>query len=104
MCLAVPMRIIELEQNDERITGKVDLEGSSYAVDLSLVDDPVVGDFVIVHAGIAIEKLDREDADERLKLFAELALIYRQELGEDVTLVAPVSAHSDSSSTGGTDA
>ena len=70
MCLAVPMRITEMP---ERGSGVCELESVTYHVDLSLVEDPKVDDFVIVHAGFAIEKLDREEADSRLKLFQELA-------------------------------
>jgi len=88
MCLAVPMKILSIEENQEQIRGKVDLEGSSYEVDLSLVDSPETGDYVIVHAGIAIEKLNREEADLRLRLFDDLVGIYRNELGPDVQLVA----------------
>ena len=90
MCLAVPMEIIEITNLKERITGKVDLEGSSYDIDLSLIEQPELGDYVIVHAGIAIEKLDREEADIRLQLFDDLVTIYRQETGNDVSLIAPV--------------
>ncbi len=70
MCLAVPMRITEMLEDG---TGVCELESIAYHVDLSLVEDPQVDDFVIVHAGFAIEKLDREEADSRLELFQELA-------------------------------
>ena len=66
MCLAVPMQVVELDADGG---GTVELEGSRYAVNLSLVDQPKVGDFVIVHAGFAIEKLDEEEANQRLALF-----------------------------------
>ena len=70
MCLAVPMKLVEIRQDQ---TGVADLDGVCHAVNLSLVDAPRPGDFVIVHAGFAIEKLDQEEADARLALFAELA-------------------------------
>jgi hydrogenase expression/formation protein HypC len=47
-------------------------DGVSVAVDLSLVASPSLGDYVIVHAGFAIEKLDREEADARIALFREI--------------------------------
>lgn len=72
MCLAVPMRITELLDQG---SGVCELEGVSCNVDLSLIEDPRVGEFVIVHAGFAIEKLDTDEADTRLKLFQELARI-----------------------------
>jgi len=70
MCLAVPMKLVELR--DESI-GVADLDGSRHEVDLSLITEPRLGDYVIVHAGFAIEKLEQQDADERLALFQELA-------------------------------
>jgi hydrogenase expression/formation protein HypC len=86
MCLAVPMKIISIEENGK---GAVDLDGVRYEVNLSLIEAPHVGDYVIVHAGFAIEKLDSADADERLGLFEDMARIYRENLGGEVILVAP---------------
>lgn len=64
------MQIVEVRADK---TGLVDLDGARSDVNLSLVADPAPGDYVIVHAGYAIEKLDATEADERLKLFDELA-------------------------------
>jgi hydrogenase expression/formation protein HypC len=69
MCLAVPMKIVEAGPDG---TGVCDLDGIRHEVNLSLVDAEL-GDYVIVHAGFAIEKLDREEADARIALFEELA-------------------------------
>jgi len=44
----------------------------SYDVNISLVENPQVGDFLIVHAGFAIEKLDESEANERLALIEEM--------------------------------
>lgn len=82
MCLAIPMKIVELHSDG---TGMCDLEGVRSGVDLHLVDNPQIGDYVIVHAGFAIEKLDQEEADARLALFAEMAAGWR-----------PVSSHPSS--------
>jgi hydrogenase expression/formation protein HypC len=68
MCLAIPARIIEIEG----ARGRIELEGNIRDADLSLVEAPAVGDWVLVHAGFAIEKLDEEDAQETLKLFADM--------------------------------
>jgi hydrogenase expression/formation protein HypC len=86
MCLAVPMQITRIGDNG---AGTVELEGARYEVNLSLVENPAIGEFVIVHAGYAIEKLDRREADERIALFEDLAEIYRQKLGGEVRLAAP---------------
>lgn len=70
MCLAVPMLLTELRDDAQ---GVAELDGARFDVDVSLLEAPVVGDYVIVHAGFAIEKLDRDEADVRLDLFDELA-------------------------------
>jgi hydrogenase expression/formation protein HypC len=75
MCLAVPMKIMEIDG----IKGVVDLSGARYDADLTLIEDPKVGEYVIVHAGYAIETLDRRDAEERLALFEEMAALHRKE-------------------------
>jgi hydrogenase expression/formation protein HypC len=64
---------------DEAGRGECDLDGATYRVDLSLVGDASVGDYVIVHAGFAIEKLDEAEADARLELFAGMAASQRGE-------------------------
>ena len=64
------MKIVET-RNDG--TGVVELDGSRREANLSLLADPRIGDYVIVHAGFAIEKLDEHDANERIALFDELA-------------------------------
>ena len=69
MCLAVPMQLTEVRD----ATGVAELDGARYDVNLSLVESPQVGDYVIVHAGFAIEKLDVAEAEARLQLFAEWA-------------------------------
>jgi len=65
MCLALPARVISVE----RARAHVELRGKSVEIDASLV--PVeAGDFVLVYAGLIVEKLEREDAEERLRLIA----------------------------------
>ena len=67
MCLAVPAEIKSVEGT----TAEVDFGGVVRSVNLSLVSAKV-GDYVIVHAGYAIEVLDREEAEKTLELFREL--------------------------------
>ncbi|MEO5327068.1 MAG: HypC/HybG/HupF family hydrogenase formation chaperone [Magnetococcus sp. THC-1_WYH] len=86
MCLAVPMKIIALNDNG---TGTVAMDRIHLDVDLMLVERPRVGDHVLVHAGYAIEKLDIAEAMLRLDLFRALAETYRRETGQEVTLIAP---------------
>ncbi len=70
MCLAVPMKIVECRADG---TGVAELDGSRHDVDLSLVPGASVGTYVIVHAGYAIEKMNQQEADAILQLFAELS-------------------------------
>lgn len=70
MCLAIPMQVCSIEKNG---TGICEVDGIRQEVDLSLVSETGVGDHVIVHAGYAIEKLDEEEARQRIALFADLA-------------------------------
>lgn len=86
MCLAVPMTLVTVDDDGG---GVVELEGVRRAVRLDLLEAPQVGDMVIVHAGYAIETLDREEAEARLALFRDLAARYEAELGVPVGLVAP---------------
>ncbi|EFL49181.1 MAG: HypC/HybG/HupF family hydrogenase formation chaperone [Desulfovibrio sp.] len=68
MCLAVPMEITAIHDK----VADVEIGGVTRQVRLDLIDAaPAVGDFVIVHAGFAIRRLDREDALETIKLFQE---------------------------------
>lgn len=70
MCLAMPMKITALEPDRH---GRVESSGLSFRVNLKLIPDARVGDFVIVHAGFAIEKLDQVEAERNLAIFEELA-------------------------------
>ena len=74
MCLAVPMMIVEINDDGSAVG---ELEATTYKMDIALTPDAKVGDYVIVHAGFAIEKLDRQEADARLSLFAEMAESFR---------------------------
>ena len=67
MCLAVPGRIINIKGN----IGIVDFNGINREVRLDLVDVKI-GDYVIVHTGFAIEKMDEKDALESLDIWKEL--------------------------------
>ena len=69
MCLAIPGEVIAIDGNE----GTVDFGGVSQKVRIDLISDLNIGDYVIVHTGFAIEKMDKEDALETLKLWEELA-------------------------------
>ena len=65
MCLALPMKVIEIDENHLR--GTVETGGSNLTVGLDLVPDVSVGDYVLVHAGMAIEQLEEDDARDILE-------------------------------------
>jgi hydrogenase expression/formation protein HypC len=69
MCLAIPARIAQILDNDVAV---VDLGGVRKEVSLALLDGVEVGDYVIVHVGYALNRLDPEEAEKTLKLFAEI--------------------------------
>jgi hydrogenase expression/formation protein HypC len=68
MCLAIPARVVEVLPNAE---GVIDLGGVRKRISLELVNDVVEGDYVIVHVGYALQKLDPAEAERTLALFAE---------------------------------
>ena len=74
MCLAIPSMIVKIE--DEMAT--IDVDGVTRSASLLLVEDARVGDWVIVHAGFAIRKVDEEAARESLKYLREAAAFARQ--------------------------
>lgn len=69
MCLAVPARIVARTE----LTATVAVSGVTRAVSLMLLPDARVGDYVLVHAGFAIQTVDEAEARETLALFAEMA-------------------------------
>jgi len=70
MCLAVPARVIELLGDQ---WAETEVGGIRSRVSIALIDEVSVGDYLIVHAGFAITRLDVEEAEKSLALFAEIA-------------------------------
>ena len=70
MCLAIPARIVDIDPTTDMAV--VDMGGVRKEISLSLVEDVAVDDYVIVHVGYALSKLDPEEAAKTLALFAEL--------------------------------
>ena len=69
MCLAIPSKIIKIESH----TGIIEVGGITRETNLILIEDAKVGDYVIVHAGFAIRKIDETEALESLKILREAA-------------------------------
>lgn len=76
MCLAIPGKIISIAQEPDEAfrSGKVSFGGITKEVNLSMVPDAVVNDFVLVHVGVAISRIDEEEA--------RLTLDYLKQIGE----------------------
>jgi hydrogenase expression/formation protein HypC len=73
MCLAIPSKIVKIENN----MATIDVDGVRREASLLLIENPKIGDYVIVHAGFAINKLNEEDALESLKVIREaVSLIF----------------------------
>lgn len=78
MCLAIPSKITQIENN----MAVIDVDGVRRECSLLLVEDARVGDYVIVHAGFAISKLDESAALETLALLKEAAALVEAKRGQ----------------------
>jgi hydrogenase expression/formation protein HypC len=70
MCLAVPAKIISITSDSSNM-GLLEKEGLQFEADLSLIPDAAPGDYVIVHVGVALSKMDLHEAEEVLKTLQE---------------------------------
>jgi len=70
MCLGIPAKVVQISEAN---LGKVDYLGTLVKTNFSLLEKVEVGDWVIVHAGFAIARLDAEEARETLSLLREIA-------------------------------
>lgn len=72
MCLALPVEVVEIGVGPAGAWALVDLGGVKKEISLALLDDVQVGDYVILHVGYALTRLDPEEAAKTLALFSEL--------------------------------
>ena len=79
MCLAIPCKVCELKSGDAAI---IEVGGIKKEISLALVEDVAVGDYVIVHVGYALTKLDPDEAEKTLQTFAELGELNDENLAE----------------------
>ncbi len=77
MCLGIPMQLVERDGND----GVAEAGGIRKNVRLDLIEDVCIGDYVLIHTGYAIEKLDEREAIETLELIKK---VYRAGMTHDV--------------------
>jgi hydrogenase expression/formation protein HypC len=68
MCLAIPVKVINIKAN----LAEVDMAGVKRDADVRFLEDVKPGDYVLVHAGFAIEKIDKKQAKETLKLLKDV--------------------------------
>ena len=72
MCLAIPARIVELLDDN---MARVAIESVSKVVSVALVEDLAVGDFVVLHVGYALSRIDPEEAERTLALLREAGVL-----------------------------
>ena len=72
MCLALPVKVIQIGLGTEGDAALVDLGGVQKEISVALLDDVQVGDYVILHVGYALSRLDPEEAERTLAIFSEI--------------------------------
>lgn len=75
MCLAIPTQVVEMVDDEHAV---VDMSGVRKLISIALLDELAVGDYVIVHVGYALSRLDPEEAAETLRLFSEYSALTAQ--------------------------
>ena len=85
MCLAIPGQVVELVDEANRIA-RVDVVGVRRNINISLLDDDGIGvqpgDWVLIHVGFALSKVDEDEAHATLRLLEQMGANYEQELEE----------------------
>jgi hydrogenase expression/formation protein HypC len=87
MCLAVPGKILSLTDRDGTLMSLVDFGGIQKDVCLQYIPDAAVGDYVVVHVGFAIQRLDEESAKRTLAEFEHLGVL-NEEFGDGFEIAA----------------
>lgn len=86
MCLAIPGRVVEIVDEQNRLA-RVDVAGVLRNVNIGLLDGPLEappapGDWVLIHVGFAMSKIDEEEAQATLQLLQQMGEAYEQELAD----------------------
>jgi hydrogenase expression/formation protein HypC len=87
MCLAVPGRVLSIAEVDGTLMADVDFGGVRKNVCLQYIPDAAVGEYVVVHVGFAIQRLDEASAQETLANFERLGIL-EQEFGDGLARAA----------------
>jgi hydrogenase expression/formation protein HypC len=72
MCLAIPVRVERIDSNE---SATASVGGILRQIDITLVDDLQIGDYVILHVGFALSKLDESEAEETLRLMSDAGIL-----------------------------
>ena len=80
MCLAIPGRVVALDDGDGLAT--VDVSGVVRRVNVGLLESVEPGDWVLIHVGFALARVDEEEAQATLSLLQEMGEAYEQELAD----------------------
>lgn len=89
MCLAVPGKIVDEEQIGGSRVARVDFGGIIRQAYLDLVPEAAVGDYVLVHVGFAISRLDPEEAERTYQLLEEMGYLEEEGLAPQTAAQAP---------------
>jgi hydrogenase expression/formation protein HypC len=81
MCLAVPGKILAVEERDGSRVARVEFGGITRPVQLDLVPEAQVGDYVVTHVGFAISRVDAEEADRTFRILEAMGLLESEERG-----------------------
>jgi hydrogenase expression/formation protein HypC len=81
MCLAIPGRVVEIV-DEQALLAKVDVSGVVRNVNVGLLEDVRPDDWVLIHVGFALSKVDQDEAQATLALLAQMGEAYEQELRE----------------------
>lgn len=75
MCLAIPGKLLDVSENDGMHFGRVEFGGTVTQVCLDFVPEAQVGDYVVVHVGFAISRVDREEAERTYEMLQAMGML-----------------------------
>jgi hydrogenase expression/formation protein HypC len=78
MCLAIPGRVITVGTENELRIGRVQFGGVTQPVSLDFVPEVVVGDYVMVHVGFAISRVNAEEAEQTYRVLEQMGMLKRE--------------------------
>ena len=80
MCLAIPGKVMDIDRSAQPVMGNVSFAGVQKRVCLEWLPEVAVGDYVIVHVGFALSKVDEKEALETLQLFRDMGELESEDL------------------------